>query len=379
MPEHPKLKVFYSDDTLETVTPEAYAKMTPEVAAKYEEDEAYTGCVRNCKLFAACRGRLATKQKAPNPNARVRSLLKPVEHTQNVFKAVDVQVAKAQLLCRKPSTEGLVYPNLDRSIHALSAAEMAEMITGETYPETFSKGQLLALMQSREVRFVAGMDFGYTHRFAVPTGAIDGNRCFVFDVISMAEVELEQQIEACDMKIKHLGPRIAADSASPQSIKTFSKRGYRIKGVDKGKGSVLGGIELVRSMLKPGLGAQPRLFFLKDDDGCELLLKRLSQYHWTIDSKTGVPTDIPDDKDDDECDALRYLIMANFGKNGRVTVAKEHDTVNPTSVTAPLLTMTQAEQVNNTMMRERISREATGDVPDNQKKGKRGSFFWDMG
>jgi hypothetical protein len=49
----------------------------------------------------------------------------------------------------------------------------------------------------------------------------------------------------------------------------------------------------------------PEMYFLKDDDGCDLLFSRLSKYHWVLDAAEK-PTDVPDEEDDDECDALRY-------------------------------------------------------------------------
>jgi hypothetical protein len=373
-PELPKQEVYYSDETLSTITKEHYNGLTADQQNLYEPDTAYAGCVKNCKLFAMCRGRLATMQKEADPNAKVRSLLKPVAHTQSLFKNIDPAVAKAQLLCRKPSTAGLIYPNFDRQVHMLTPAEMASKITGEDFPESFTKSQLIALLKTRDVRFAGGMDFGYTHNFSVVTGAIDGNRCFVFDVISVAEIELEQQIEICASKILDLNPKIAADSASPQSIKTFSKKGFRIKGVVKGPGSVTDGIGIVRTLLRPAVG-DPRLFFLKADEGCELLAKRLSGYHWTLDA-AGEPTDIPDDTNDDECDALRYLMMSNFAKAGRVSAAKEPP-AKPTSVsTSPQYTpMWMAQQVQ-----AQTGASNTQESSDlGSARGKKGSFMWDLG
>ena len=374
-PDLPIIDAYYNTNDLTSITQEVYNQLPADSQAKYEHDKAFSGCLSNCKLFAVCRGRL-TKQKPPNPQAKVRQLLKPISVVQSLFKSVNTEVAKAQLLCWKPSTAGLIYPNFDSSIHMLTAAQMAEMLTGNEFPPEFSKAQLIALMSGREARYASGMDFGYTHRFAVVTGAIDGNRAFIFDCISIAEIELEQQIESCE-GIKPLRPKISADSASPQSIKTFSKKGFRIKGVDKGKGSVLDGINIVRTLLKPGLGAPPRMYLLKDDPGCVLLAKRISQYHWLLDTKTGEPTDIPDDKDDDECDALRYFAMANFSTAGKVVAAKE--TAQERNPQQSLMQAPPANAWLNGAIRSNLGERVAEDPGGAVTKGRKNGFFWDMG
>lgn len=375
-PDLPMVDAYVKDEDLSAIGAAEYEALSADAKTKYEPDRAFAGCIKNCKMFAFCRGRSATKQKAANPNARVRSLLKPVSVVQATFKSLgDAALAKAQLLCRKPSTLGLIYPNFDREVHMITAAQMAEMLTGDEFPDDFTKEQLIQLMKTREVRFASGMDFGYTHRFAVVTGAIDGNRCFVFDVISIAEIELEQQIESCD-RVKELQSRIAADSASPQSIKTFAKRGFRIKGVDKAKGSVLGGIDIVRSLLRPGLGMPPRLYFLKGDPGCELMAKRISMYHWMLD-KDGEPSDIPDDTDDDECDALRYLMMSTFAKNGKVMAAKDGDPPPPTQQ-PNVMAAPPPQTWMKDAIRSNLGERAADDPGASGSTGRKGSFFWDV-
>lgn len=369
-PDLPIVDVYYSKHDLETVTPDVYESFSTDKKEKYEADKAYSGCLTNCKLFAMCRGRLATQQKAADPKSKIKQLLKPISHTQNLFKKISVEAAKAQLLCWKPSTEGLIYPNFDRDIHMLTPAQMAEKITGDTYPETMTKPQLVELLKARETRFYGGMDFGYTHNFSCIVGALDGNRCFVLDVLSQAELEVEQQIELCDSTIRHCSPRIYADSENPEAIKRFFKKGYRIKKVEKGPGSVISGIEVVRGALRPAMG-EPRLFFLRGDDGCELLAKRLSSYHWKLDA-AGEPSDIPDDDKDDEADALRYLVMSVFGKRGQLIAAKEMDPNRSPQAAEP--------QVPGQWMHQAIQRNlgAEGVETAPTVKGQKGSFFFDL-
>jgi hypothetical protein len=136
----------------------------------------------------------------------------------------------------------------------------------------------------------------------------------------------------------------------------------------KEKGSVKEGIDCVRMKLNPFSG-EPQLYLLSGDDGCDLLAKRLSEYHWTMDS-AGRVTDIPDDTDDDICDAFRYLVMNVFP----IKKAKLAAAVGPTS-TNPFQ---QAVQPQNGWMQDYI-RSGEGYSPDPAEgKGRKGRLLWDM-
>jgi len=279
-----------------------------------EEDHSY---IADGVAVHNCRGFLATEQKSTSP------LLRSISFTQAQFRTVSVPTANAQLLCRKPSTEGLIYPHLERSIHMLTPAQIVQKITGETVRPDMTKAELIVFLKLRGVRFAAGMDFGFKHNFAVPLAAIDGARAFVIACISAPELLPDAMIHKCDADIKSFNPSIWPDTASPQLIAMFKKSGYRMREWNKGSGSVNDGIDIVCMRLRPTLG-EPLLYFLAGDPGVEVLYKNMSQYHWTIDSQ-GDPTDVPDEEDDDECDGLRYLVMNEFPPNKRIVSAPAND------------------------------------------------------
>ena len=262
---------------------------------------------------------------------------------------------------------------------------MAHRITGEDYPEAFDRNALVQLMMQREMKFVAGIDYGYTHNFAVPLMAVDGTRAFVFGAWSQAELDPAQKIELLDSKIKAFDPTIYADTEAPDMNKLLKKKGYRVKDWSKTPGSVIGGIEIVRYKLAPSIG-DPELFFLKGDEGCEFFFKRLSQYHWAVDA-AGKPSDIPDDTDDDECDAIRYPIMNLFKVKGRVMAANETEERRPTLAAAfngggsvPQGIYTPANWAKQ-VMQEYLQPGTAPGADDNVgevAKGKKGGFIWDL-
>lgn len=382
LPEEGKIPIFYSERDLSALSKPEWELLSPEEKNQYYEAEGYTGCLKNCALFAACRGRLATKQVGNS------KMLKPIPHTINVFKSVSPQHAKAQLLCWKPSSEGLIYPNFNRERHMLTPGEMAEKITGEVYPKHFTKADLIQLMLHRGLEFHSGMDFGYTHNWAVVTGARDGHRLFLFDVIALPGMELMEKIEHFKSKLGFLNPMVYPDPAYPSDIKTFKKWGIRCKNFVK---DVLGGIEAVRSKFLPGINREPELYLLKGDPGCDYLAQRLSQYHWKQDTN-GKPTDVPDDDKDDECDALRYLCQNLFGNKTRLAASVSPMIGYDPSFPRPQQATPYLQGGPEVYQREHIIEPTTqnyltykiqeilnGEAPESgERRGKKGSFIFDI-
>lgn len=359
-PDLPMEQVFYSPENLETIYPDAYAKMLeadPKKAKDYRPASAFNGCTRNCTLFAACRGRLAgVKQQ--------NHLLKSITDTVGKFLDVSLDMAKAQLLCWKPGNEGAVYPHFNRATHMLDAAAMWEELTGEKPVGHVTKERLIQKMRERRCRFVGGIDWGYTHATAVVVAAIDGRRAFIIESFEIPGLELAQKIEVCDRRVKPYTKELWPDPAYPADIATFRKAGYTMKIHTK---DVLVGVEAVRAKLNP-MGRPPELFLLKGDDGCEQLAKRLTAYRWKLD-QAGRATDVPDDVDDDSCDATRYLIQNEFRMAGKVTVAKDR----------PIVATTERPYTVQSWAKDKVA-ELTGqdqEAVSTPKKLRKGSFFMD--
>jgi hypothetical protein len=365
-PDLPKIPIYVNEKDLRAVSEEKFKDLNPDEQKQFTKEEGYAGCVKNCKLFAACKGRLATHQKSQS------SLLKPINHVINMFTKsnLSVDTVLAQLLCRKPSTEGMIYPNLDKTIHMASAARIAEMIVGIPFPKTTTKADLIALAMARGLSFYSGMDFGFSHNFAVVTGIVDGQRLFIVDVISEPDLMPDEYIKKCDARIKGWRPSIYADTESPQHTALFYRSGYRMREWTKKPGSVEGGIEVVRMRLRPPMG-DPLIYFLAGDAGCDLLVKRMAKYHWKVDA-AGRKTNEPVKEDDDECDALRYLVMNVFDpKGGKVT--------SPNEVSTPAAPAgTDGTYTRENWVREWLQNNGVTETGDQVMTGKRGRFLFNI-
>jgi hypothetical protein len=376
LPHRPKLPVYYSDKQLSTIGQDDYKVLPEELRKDFRKDLAYEGCLKNCRIFAMCRGKLATEQLSDS------SLLRDVQDTQDAFIGqLDVEKAQAQLLCWVPSREGMVYPRLYADTHLVSAAHMAFVITGEEYPPSFGKEDLIKLFEENGVRYFAGIDHGYSHCFAGVLGVVWKNTMFVIDAFEVPGLELDGKVRLLNQRFKRFDPAIYPDTSSPSDNKTISKHGFRVKKLEKGPGSVIGGIGIVRMKLSPVSGNRPELYFLKGDQGVEQLFGRMLKYSWVIDAETGNPTDVPreigDDGKaaDDGPDALRYMVMSVFAPRGSAKFADDYQKSAVVGVKPPT-----AKQKNWNQIAEYvgISDFAEEEQPSEQIKKKKGLIF-DLG
>lgn len=305
LPEEPKIPIYYSEHYLKAISEQDYLTLSEKEKESYEVKEGYSGCLKNCKLFAQCKGRLVDKQTSKS------KFLKPIPHVQALFSKVSLDHARAQLLCWKPSSEGLIYPYFSKEVHMITPAQMAERATGEKYPDNFSKHDLINLFKSLGAQFYSGMDHGFTHHFSVVTAALYGHVMYIIDAISVAQLELQQKIELCKDRLMHFNSTIYPDSAYPSDNKSFKKHGFRLVDFKK---DIKEGVEAVRIRLMPGGGRPPALFMLKGDFGCELLASAITQYHWKVNKDGSLSDELAplkvtkeEDPTDDILDAMRYL------------------------------------------------------------------------
>lgn len=303
LPEEPRIPIWYLEEDLVAIGAKDFEALPEEDQKKYTPSEGYAGCLKNCAMFAMCRGRLATK-----PKSRSR-VMKSVHHTQSVFRRVkSLEVAKAQLMCWKPEASGLVYPKLNRNIHLITAAEMAKKLTGEDYPSDFSKMDLIRLAAELQLPIQSGCDHGYRHQFAFSSAIVRGLLHLVINVIAQSGLELDERVELCNQyPIAKASSNIYADPAYPADNKTFKRNGYRIHHFNK---DVDLGIQNMRRLIYP-VGRKtkdPDIYFLKGDPNVEYAFERMEVHHFKV-GPDGKPTNILDDDEADVPDSLRYLVQ----------------------------------------------------------------------
>jgi hypothetical protein len=410
-PDQPHVTLYRNEKTLQVLSEEEFKSLDENRQLSFEARDAFWGCRNNCQLFGPCEGRLATI------NTDRTGALKPLSEITTQFRNVGLEMAIAELLCRRPGSEGLIYPSLDETVHLLTAAQLATLITGEHVSEPFEKEQLIHLMLARDMRPVAGVDFGFSHNFSLALGFTDGNRIYVVGAASQPELMPDKQLALAKKHLKPLrnpevendflySARIYPDTENSQMIAVFKNGGLNCVRWKKGSGSLLAGIEAVRVSLSAVVG-HPRLLFLRGDPMVEYFFQRLSAYNWKLDA-AGRPSDEPNEENDDECDCTRYMVMNVLGKYSGLVVAPDAvaEAVNSVAAvnahsqlvgmpgkttpksTGSVLTPEQARQENWNRIAGMIGiptieggegqKSVAGTLSGDNSKGHKGSFSWSL-
>lgn len=374
-PELPKIRLYSSDEHLKHVSAEKYADMPQKEKESYIPYDAFAGCA-TCKLFPACKTRLVNQTDTS-------AMLKTIPETIGKFRANSIEMAKAQLLCTKPSTQGLVYSRFDRSRHVIPPHKAYEIIKGETVPNPtqFSRAKFIESIADLQVQWYAGIDWGHTHNFCYIHGFKYGGRFFVTGCITINELDPAQTLEAAE-PYKHYNALVYADTADPKMVKLFKKHGWRMQSWKKDK--VVPGINTVRWLMSPMNADIPNLFFVHDieqDQFLDIAINNISQYHWKVDA-ANKPTEIPSETDDDEADALRYLLVnAMKIETQGVVTAKEGPlvSVNETPVVLGIFQEEKTYDANN-WMQQLIQEHSGGSSYDDTTTDKRPDtgILWDI-
>jgi phage terminase large subunit len=153
-----------------------------------------------------------------------------------------------------------------------------------------------------------GMDFGFTNDPTAIVGVYRYNGQLIIDEIMYHKGYTNQDISRfmTSYGINNRDP-IVADSAEPKSIEEIRRMGWRIEGANKGKDSILNGIDILKR------------FRFNVTSRSANLIKELNAYKWK--EKDGNATNVPIDSFNHGMDALRYFALnklaeKNIGKYG---------------------------------------------------------------
>lgn len=150
-----------------------------------------------------------------------------------------------------------------------------------------------------------GADWGFTNDPTTLIGIYQWNGQYIFDEIiyqkGLVNSEIANLFKSKDVTKSHY---IYADSAEPKTIQDIANYGFRIKGAEKGKDSVMFGISLMQ---------EHKFLVTKQSTN---LIKELRSYIWDTD-RSGKQVNKPIDAFNHCIDAIRYYFTSlnkNYGK-----------------------------------------------------------------
>lgn len=176
---------------------------------------------------------------------------------------------------------------------------------GAIYP-MFSDGVHVKHRGGPWVRYVAGLDWGFTQPSALRVLGVDEGGCaHVLSELYEGGRTTGELAAYCQLACEQYSPiTFVVDASNPSLIADMRKLGLRAIAGDSSQKAVQGGIAIVQNALMPDNhenDGNPRLTF---EPTCGKGTYEYYGYHW----KDGALKDQPEKKDDHACDADRYAM-----------------------------------------------------------------------
>ena len=149
-----------------------------------------------------------------------------------------------------------------------------------------------------------GLDFGFTNDPTACVMVYRYNGELIIDEILYHKGYTNQDIaQFFTQSGINKSVSIIADSAEPKSIEELRRMGWRVDGANKGKDSILNGIDILKR------------FRFSVTSRSSNLIKELNAYKWK--EKDGNATNVPIDSFNHGMDALRYLALNKLAEKNR--------------------------------------------------------------
>lgn len=354
---------------LKTIKENQFQDLSFKEQEKFDKILAKGGCAK-CPLLPVCRGRLSER----NPE-NVGGLWKPIDFTISQFKKTDPDLAESQLMCWKPSSQGMVYPRFidsdDGQGNTYTLAQAWERFTATPADKNLSLKELAEKMLSKGIKFYCGVDWGHVHAFAIVVSAIlPSGEWWIVDTHSVSGLEFDQMVDlAKQVRDTYFPVKWFCDTAEPMFIKTFRKN--RMPAPDFKK-DVRGGIEAVRGQIL-NASDQRKLKIIKHDRN-DMALRVFSEHTFKLDTN-GNLTDEPDDSEvADVADALRYLGQNLFAPKGKI-----HSPSAPMTSQGIPLSNNYSQQKYDDWLSQKIRELSQSDPVNSSGKAESGNVYWDFG
>lgn len=367
LPDGPKQDMYVTKSLpLKNLTVLEYLGLPEIEKPKYEiVEQAHAGCIK-CPLLPLCKKRLAAKDVSATGG-----FYKPISSVIQKFRENDPDIAESQLLCRRPGSEGLVYPRFSKTGNVITVKEAYETLIGPTKYQNVSENTLLYEMQKVGIEFYCGVDFGFTHDFVIEVAAkIPNGDWWLMETYSCPGLEFDDMLEtAKSFRDKYNPVKWFCDTAMPAYIKSFNKNGMRCADFKK---DVLGGIAAVRSKIVNSSGK--RTLKIIQNDSNKRTIEAISKHRFQLDGQGNVtpqPADEPSIAD--KCDALRYLGQNLWHVRGTSKAMVEY-TDDPSKAGTPMT----ANHTVNEQMRNEIAKRLSGSSVYVGTSKKKGGFHFGM-
>jgi len=302
-----------------------------------------------CPIVSLCQGS-SKKQTSTSP------ILRKVEDVISKYSFAGVHDwGVSQLMSLKPNSESLVYARFDNKIHVVNWDVMWERLTGEPPKKPgVTRQQWMERAKRAGITFIAGVDWGWTSPSTCVVLGIDRrDNVYVVEARGALRKDDAEWVKFIKDNIHQTYDvqMYCPDSESKSGVNFFRKEDLPVVDIDKGPGSVLAGVNLVRGFVRvPGTNKETKLFIASDIvssiPNVPGIIEEFAKYSKEVDAAGSVLDDKFKKGFDHYLDALRYCIYWYFGKATVRSLMGEGDTRSLDSPNADMVALAKAQGIN---------------------------------
>ena len=306
-----EITLFVDQMRMHHVPQEEFEKLTEDKKKDYIAYQATDGCAK-CPLFSVCLGDL--KNQDPEMTAEKSTMITGINDLITRIKGADTDWVLAELMCLKPSTEGLVFKEFEKSRHVVSWNKMWEKLTKEIPTEEIDEVKFLKEIHKRKLPIYGGIDWGWSAPSTFIAAAVDqDDNVFVLRAFGLTKTNDPTFIHLVKTKFHRLY-RIQMyypDIANGSAVDLMKTAGLPVASkIDKSENL---GVQVIKRLLNTPGTSEVKLFI--SDENCAMMVHEFERYHYEKDG-AGETIDGKFAKEfDHTIDPLRYILTAVMGKS----------------------------------------------------------------
>lgn len=300
-------------------TEDEFARLHSTEKEEFEyQPDTKVGCY-NCPLALYCQGQ---SKKQTGTSVLLRSVDDVIA---KVNAAGSHEWVLSQIMSLQPSNQGLVYPDFRSDIHIKNWNQLYKLLTDEDWngARPCTRDEWYKAARKRSVTFYGGIDWGYTNpSTAVVFGVDSRDRIYVVEAMGMLGRNDADWVEFVKQNIHYKWnvQMWMPDSESTSGLDFLKKAELPRVQIDKGPGSVLKGINIVRSKIRVPGSNKDTLIYFSDELPRQVgehhpgIIEEFSLYAKDQDAAGNVLDDKILKGNDHFLDALRYGLYWLYGK-----------------------------------------------------------------
>ncbi len=305
-----EVTIFVDQMKMHHIPRSEYDKLTEDKKKDYTAYQATDGCLK-CPLFSVCLG--DAKNQDLSMTSEASTMIASIDEVITKVKGADVDWVLAELMCLKPSMEGIVFKEFDKPRHVVSWEAMWEKLTKNKPTGPVGELEFVRELHLRKVPVYGGVDFGWTAPSTVIFVAVDSeDNVYALRTFGVTKTNDPTFINLIKTKF-HKFYKVQMyypDVANGSAVDLMKSAGLPVAAkIDKSEN--LGVQVIKRCMNVPGT-SESKFFVARET--CQQLVYELERYHYQKDASGTVVDGRFAKEFDHSIDGLRYTLTAILAK-----------------------------------------------------------------